>query len=150
MDDRAHEPNYIKLLRSVCRVEANRREFNPMQPFEIVTKTKSTGSGFFIDLGADRVVVLTCAHVVAHTAAEDVHIVLPTSHQSGPRGARVVAVMPEFDIAVLRCDGLPPRDAPDAIVPLTISARQLEHGKEVFACGYPLGMRVSAGQSVQT
>ncbi len=84
------------------------------------------GTGFFVD----RNTVLTNAHVVEGASSVSLHTA------NGPARARVASVADDYDLAVLKVDGV---TAPHAVLPLaaTPAARV---GQEVIAIGFALGL----------
>jgi serine protease Do len=108
----------------------------------VVSKQRSTGSGFVIDAEG---YILTNAHVVS--GARRVQIVLPADHADGTLAtalsgksslipARIVGMTTELDLALLKVDMKLPA------LPLA-SYSQIRQGETVFAFGSPIGMRNS-------
>lgn len=109
----------------------------------VVGRQRSVGSGFVID--ADGY-IMTNAHVVS--GAQRVQVLLPSdtadgtlatalSGRSYAANARIVGITTEFDLALLKIDGMKLPALPLA----TYSA--LRQGETVFAFGSPVGLRNS-------
>jgi serine protease Do len=109
----------------------------------VVGRQRSVGSGFVVD--ADGY-IMTNAHVV--NDAQRVQVVLPAENADGTLAtalsgrtylvsARIVGLVPELDLALLKIDGqkLPP-------LPLATYS-QVRQGETVFAFGSPIGLRNS-------
>ena len=117
-----------------------------MQPFREQAISQGVGSGFFIKKRGSRALCLTCAHVIRESGANEVYLVLPSSARSRLQ-AEIVAVTPEFDLALLAVELGDLSDLVDPL-PLAESSSLVRHGSNVMACGYPLGqsgIKVSKG-----
>ncbi len=109
----------------------------------ILSPQQSTGSGFVID--ADGY-ILTNAHVV--NGARRVQVVVRPANADGSlataltaraktHDARIVGVSTEFDLALLKIEGL-------KLPPLPLATySELRQGETVFAFGSPMGLRNS-------
>src|SRR5262245_24226844 len=81
---------------SVVRVVVNRRPPNPVQPWTKGSPSEVSGTGFVID--GNR--LLTNAHVIYY--ATQIYIQPNRSAEKYP--AKVIAIAPELDLAVLNVD----------------------------------------------
>jgi len=133
-------PSVVQILVSSygAREEGSRGDANV-----VVGRQRSVGSGFVID--ADGY-ILTNAHVVS--GAQRVQVVLPSDDADGTlatalsgrsylAAARIVGITTEFDLALLKIDGVKLPALPLA----TYTA--VRQGETVFAFGSPAGLRNS-------
>jgi serine protease Do len=109
----------------------------------IVGRQRSVGSGFVID--ADGY-IMTNAHVVS--GAQRVQVVLPADNADGTLAtalsgrsyevaARIAGIAAEYDLALLKVDGVKLTALPLA------TYSQVRQGETVFAFGSPIGLRNS-------
>ena len=133
-------PSVVQILVSGY---AAREDGTPGETSVVVSPQQSTGSGFVID--ADGY-IMTNAHVVNN--ARRIQVVLRPADADGslataltPRArtleARLVGLSAEFDLALLKIDGI-------KLPPLTLATySELRQGETVFAFGSPMGLRNS-------
>ena len=76
-----------EILRAIVRIHAYGRTTNFVQPFQNAERTKSVGTGSFVEAppsfsggSTNRLFVLTCAHVV--DAADSVSVLIPLLSQN--------------------------------------------------------------------
>lgn len=99
---------------------------------------QGTGSGFFVNAQGD---ILTNNHVVE--GASEITVRLHGSPQT--YRARVVGRAPDFDLALLRAEGLPP----GAVEPIPLGdASQLDVGLKAIALGAPFGLEFSVSEGI--
>jgi S1-C subfamily serine protease len=123
---------YEKIRPSVVRVRSlGHHDSNKDEDVET-----AVGSGVVI---VDKGIILTNVHVVA--GAKRVKVVFADGFESD---ARVVALQPEDDLAVLQAETVP-----DDLVPATLrSTSDLAPGDEVIAVGFPFGIGPSVSDGV--
>ncbi|MEF2279492.1 trypsin-like peptidase domain-containing protein [Deinococcus sp. YIM 134068] len=97
-----------------------------------------TGSGFFVNAGGD---ILTNNHVVE--GASEITIRLHGSKQT--YRARVIGRAPDFDLALIRAEGLPQ----GAVKPLPLGdSSALDVGLKAIAMGAPFGLDFSVSEGI--
>ena len=142
------------ILRAIVRIHAYGRTTNFVQPFQNAERTKSVGTGSFVEPppslaggAGSKLFVLTCAHVV--DAADSVSVLIPLLSQNTEVPATVVSFVPEYDLAVLAIED----DAQHTFGSLTRtlplgSSNTLKLRDKLTAYGFPLGhtaLKVSEG-----
>lgn len=101
-------------------------------------EAKGTGSGFFVDSKGD---IITNNHVV--DGASDITIRLHGSKQTYK--AKVVARAPDFDLALIRPEGLPA----DKIKPMPLgNSDNLDVGLKAIAMGAPFDLDFSVSEGI--
>ncbi|MFC6591300.1 S1C family serine protease [Deinococcus lacus] len=96
------------------------------------------GSGFFVTPSGD---ILTNYHVVED--ASEISVRVHGQTQAFP--AKVVSTAPDFDLALIRAEGLPP----SAIRPLPLGdMSQLDVGLKAIALGAPFGLDFSVSEGI--
>lgn len=99
---------------------------------------QGTGSGFFVDSQGD---IVTNNHVVE--GASEITIRLHGSKQTYK--ARVIGRAPDFDLALIRAEGLPR----EAIKPIPLGdSSQLDVGLKAIAMGAPFGLDFSVSEGI--
>ncbi|WP_034387691.1 S1C family serine protease [Deinococcus sp. YIM 77859] len=99
---------------------------------------QGTGSGFFVNAQGD---ILTNNHVVE--GASEITIRLHGNKQTYK--ARVIGRAPDFDLALIRAEGLPR----DAIEPIPLGdSSQLDVGLKAIAMGAPFGLDFSVSEGI--
>ncbi|AWT35712.1 serine protease [Deinococcus arenae] len=98
----------------------------------------ATGSGFFVTSGGD---IITNNHVVEGASEITVHL---HGNTKGYK-ARVVARAPDFDLALIRVEGVPASE----IRPLPLgNSDQLDVGLKAIAMGAPFGLDFSVSEGI--
>ncbi|WP_104990526.1 S1C family serine protease [Deinococcus sp. NW-56] len=99
---------------------------------------ESAGSGFFVNEAGD---ILTNNHVVE--GADEITIRLHGSSRTYP--AKVVGRAPDFDLALIRAEGLPA----GAVKPIPLGQMEgLEVGLKAIALGAPFGLEFSVSEGI--
>lgn len=113
---------------SVVRIEVTSRSPDFFRPWSKKSPSNSSGSGVMID--GNR--ILTNAHVVSHAS----QIQVQQHGASDKHAARVVAVGPGIDLAVLELEDA---SVAESIPPITMSEKLPKLRQSITAYGYPLG-----------
>ena len=101
-------------------------------------QASGTGSGFFVSSGGD---IITNNHVVE--GASEITIRLHGSKQTYK--AKGVARAPDFDLALIRAEGVPAQD----INPLPLGdSERLDVGLKAIAMGAPFGLDFSVSEGI--
>ncbi|MCP2013562.1 S1-C subfamily serine protease [Deinococcus sp. HSC-46F16] len=117
-----------------------RRDLQERFGFELPQQgpQESAGSGFFVNAQGD---ILTNNHVVE--GADEITIRLHGSNQTYT--AKVVGRAPDFDLALIRAEGLPR----EAIRPIPLGQMEgLEVGLKAIALGAPFGLDFSVSEGI--
>lgn len=135
---------------TVARIKAVIMRHNPMEPWRPAGDERIAGSGWLVRLpwerddGPDQPprFVVTCNHCVEGVKARDGMGVQTSSTGDGMWRARVAAVVPEIDAAIVELLPTPGMD-PRALVawPLGDDRADVDMGDEVHVYGYPLGQQ---------
>nr|UDO47798.1 trypsin-like serine protease [Pandoravirus massiliensis] len=138
-----HEPEA-----TVARIKAVIMKYDPLEPWRPAGEDRIAGSGWFVRLpwehddGPDQPprFLVTCNHCVEGVKARDGMAVQTSSTGDGMWRARVAAVVPEIDAAIVEVLPTPGMD-PRALVawPLGDDRIDVAMGDDVQVYGYPLG-----------
>lgn len=125
------------LQNTVVQVLVTQAEYNVLQPYQVPSPSRGTGSGFIISKDGE---IITNAHVV--NQATSIMIQMPAfgKHQFE---VKLVGIMPEKDVALLKLSDedlakIAQRIGKLAYLPLGDSDSLLR-SQEILALGYPLG-----------
>ncbi|WP_135229612.1 S1C family serine protease [Deinococcus fonticola] len=114
------------------------QQFGLPQGSGSVPDAKGTGSGFFVSKNGD---IITNNHVV--DGADTITIRLHGSKQT--YRARVIARAPDFDLALIRAEGLPA----DKILPMPLgNSDNLDVGLKAIAMGAPFDLDFSVSEGI--
>ncbi|AGO83851.1 Serine protease [Pandoravirus salinus] len=142
---------------TVARIKAVIMEHNPLEPWHPAGADRVAGSGWFVRLPWERDdgpdhpprFLVTCNHCVEGVKARDGLAVQTSSTGDALWRARVAAVVPEIDAAIVEVLPTPDVD-PRALVawPLGDDRADIVMGDDVEVYGYPLGQeRLKASNS---
>nr|UMO78906.1 Serine protease [Pandoravirus belohorizontensis] len=142
---------------TVARIKAVIMDHNPLEPWHAAGADRIAGSGWFVRLpwerddGPDQPprFLVTCNHCVEGVKARDGLAVQTSSTGDALWRARVAAVVPEIDAAIVEVLPTPDID-PNALVawPLGDDRADIAMGDTVNVYGYPLGQeRLKASES---
>jgi S1-C subfamily serine protease len=120
--------DFEKIKYSIVRILSQNIQFDKKLPYQINSISQGIGTGFFYDKSG---YLITCFHVVAQSKMILVEI---PAEGFTKYPAFVVAICPEFDIAVLHV----PNYIPKNIIPLRKNVEIIQ-GEDVEAIGFPLG-----------
>ncbi|AJF98217.1 trypsin-like serine protease [Pandoravirus inopinatum] len=133
---------------TVARIKAVIMEHNALEPWHPAGAERIAGSGWFVRLpwerddGPDQPsrFLVTCNHCVEGVKARDGLAVQTSSTGDALWRARVAAVVPEIDVAIVEVLPTPDTD-PNALVawPLGDDRADIVMGDTVEVYGYPLG-----------
>lgn len=125
------------LQNTVVQVLVTKAEHNLLQPYQVPTPSRSSGSGFIMSKDGE---IVTNAHVVNQATSIMVQMPAFGKHQFE---VKLVGIMPEKDVALLKLDEKDVEKIEQTIgklayLPLGDSDTVLR-SQEILALGYPLG-----------
>lgn len=124
-----------KIMKSVVRIISDTTNINWNIPYIIEKPSRGQGTGFFIDSSY----ILTCAHVV--NGATNLYIEIP-SISSDKYICTVISIVPEFDIALIKCDSYKSKYY------LTLGdSDNLQINDNVIVAGYPVSFKYNKNNS---
>ena len=125
----------------IVRIEAYKTPIDYTRPDIVAKQDQSIGTGFFVPIksnDANWYAIVTCAHVVSDTHADQLSIVFPKIGKKRFRSAQIQCLCPEYDIAVIAMKIDDP-DVRGVVTPLTLATNPVVSGDAVSAYGYPMG-----------
>lgn len=135
---------------TVARIKAVIMDYNPLEPWRPARDNRIAGSGWVVRLPWERDdgpdypprFLVTCNHCVEGVKARDGMGVQTSSTGDGMWRARVAAVVPEIDAAIVELLPTPGMD-PRALIawPLGDDRADVAMGDTVSVYGYPLGQQ---------
>ncbi|MDO8561035.1 MAG: trypsin-like peptidase domain-containing protein [bacterium] len=123
-----------ELCNSVCKKmqEIKERSNNVVLIYAFGSKGASSGTGTVISTAEGNTYILTNNHVVEGASSGRVWVVFESGKKEE---VAVIGRDPAADLALLQSPELPPGATP------VIFGRELKIGQQVYALGYPFGMR---------
>lgn len=120
------------LYQAVVRINAYLEEFDFVNPMNVGSSAKASGSGFFVTKDG---CVMTCAHVVE--GARKLTCNIPSEGQKEFK-LEVLGICPHFDIAMLKIKNYKVKHTL-ALANEAFRNTAVNPGAETFAIGFPLG-----------
>jgi S1-C subfamily serine protease len=120
--------DFEKIKYSIVRILSQNIQFDKKLPYQINAINQGVGTGFFYN---KKGYLITCFHVVSQSKMILVEI---PAEGFTKYPAFVVAVCPEFDLAILHV----PNYTPKSVIPLMKNVKIIQGG-DVEAIGFPLG-----------
>ena len=125
----------------IVRIEAYKTPIDYTRPDIVAKQDQSIGTGFFVPIQSNDAhwyAIITCAHVVSDTHADQLSIVFPKIGKKRFRSARIQCLCPEYDIAAIAMKIDDP-DVRSVVTPLKLATNPVVSGDAVSAYGYPMG-----------
>ncbi len=125
-----------KINKCVVRIIAEVIDINWNIPYLLEEPVTAQGTGFFINL---KGIILTCAHVV--DSSKNLYIEIPFLGSEKYK-CEVVSIVPQFDIALIRCLDYKNKDFLELG-----DSDNLNVNTEVHVVGYPTSLKLSSSNS---
>ena len=127
-----------KINKCVVRIIADDININWNIPYLYEEPSKGQGTGFFVNINKESYII-TCAHVV--NSSKNIYIEIP-SLGSEKYECNIVSIVPDFDIAILKCNQYKTKDYLELG-----NSDNLEVRMNVIVVGYPASMSSSSRNS---
>jgi serine protease Do len=127
-----------KINKCVVRIIADNININWDIPYLYEEPSKGQGTGFFVNINK-KSYIITCAHVINNS--KNIYIEIP-SLGSEKYQCEIVSIVPDFDIAIMKCNKYKSKDYLELG-----NSDKLEVRMNVIVVGYPASMSSSSRNS---